>query len=187
MPKCKAKNRNGSECNRKPKSGQDFCCNHTPIENNEIDKRSLYKPEYCEQLLEYFNVNPVTHEEIEIIDKKTKEKKLVIISEPADLPTAQGFCFKLRINRDTFYKWRTDYPDFAEAYSIARQQGEHILIVNALKKRYDSSFASLLAQNCFEKKWTKNNPEEKKDDDKGGTLKDLAEAIRQSRNPDEME
>ncbi len=58
----------------------------------------LYKPEYCDML------------------KAMREDGLSVVQ----------FCAKIRISTQTFYKWKKDHPEFAEADNVAKAHAEAV-------------------------------------------------------------
>lgn len=70
---------------------------------------------------------------------KELENKLVSLIEE-DTYTITDICKILNIGRKTFYRWRDDKPEFAEAISTAmenREERMRLLARQAMKKRLD--------------------------------------------------
>jgi len=91
-----------------------------------------YKPEYCEKIIKYFNI-PITDEQ----------------GNANDPPYIQEFCLSIRINKSTLQEWVGKYPEFSNAYSIAKAKQKQLIITNALQNRYNASFAWKSMMNMF--------------------------------------
>ena len=111
-----------------------------------------YRPDYCEQMIDYFDKKPGHDERIET---KSGDIKVVYIAH--DLPTLAGFACHIGVHRDTLHEWanKTDeegelvHPEFSDAYKRAKDYQEHILITNGLKGGYQSNFAIFTAKNVL--------------------------------------
>lgn len=113
-----------------------------------LGRPTKYKEEYIEELLKYFDIDPTIEKTKTISTKNGTE-----ISEPiewsATLPTIEGFCREIKINKDTFYNWVKEYKDFNDAYKRARDMQSYIFQTNALKGLYNPSFSIFWAKNCM--------------------------------------
>jgi len=106
---------------------------------------SKYKPEYCDQAIKYFNIEPHFETPVETQKKGVVETKIKFI--PADLPTLAGFAKKIGVSKDTLNEWRKVYPKFSVAIKKGKTAQEHILITNALKGGYAPAFSIFFAKN----------------------------------------
>lgn len=61
---------------------------------------------------------------------KTDKEKRALIEHLRTLPIVQAACKKAGVGRATYYRWRTNDPEFAEQADEAIQQG--VLLVNDL-------------------------------------------------------
>lgn len=93
---------------------------------------SKYKPEYCQDLIDYFRVprpdpaNP---------------------NSMAYFPTMYGFAARVGVSDETIADWCKKYPDFLRAYTIAQQLGRNQLIHGGLSEKYNASFAKFVGVN----------------------------------------
>jgi hypothetical protein len=102
-----------------------------------------YKPEYCEQLLKHFDVQP--YKEVTKLNEKTGNEYQCIT--PNDLPTLAGFCRKIGIGTNTIANWARQNPEFLVATARAKAIAESILVVNALHGHYNPQFSQFVAKN----------------------------------------
>ena len=103
-----------------------------------------YKPEFCRQLLEYFNV---------AAGFETKEEnskgEIQAVWHSNSLPTLAGFACILDVCRDTLQEWRRIHKDFSDAIKRAKEHQERILVENGLRGGYIPSFAIFTAKNVM--------------------------------------
>lgn len=114
---------------------------------------SKYKPEYAEQMEEYFGVEAGYDVEVE-----NSKGVMQSVRHAADLPTFAAFATKLGVHRETLLNWagtgeegKPKHPEFFDAYKRAADHQERILVQNALKGGYQPSFAIFTAKNVL--KW----------------------------------
>ena len=95
---------------------------------------TLYKPQLCQDLIDYFSIPPYTEKEIPHHDPKTGNvvwtdyKRL-----PNNIPTLTAFCAKYQLGWTTVHEWinpeePTYRPDFANAYTHARAMRADFLV-----------------------------------------------------------
>jgi hypothetical protein len=112
-----------------------------------------YKPEYCEDLIKFFDVPPKKKELMAIsrgYDKKTGEetfKKEEWKMIPNELPTIYKFCKKIGIGTTTFESWTNTHVEFQVAYIQAKDLYKSFLIANGLENLYNGAFAIFVAKN----------------------------------------
>jgi len=109
----------------------------------------IYKSEYCEMIVDYFNVipNAVAYKRTYFADGTLKSEDPII--QPADFPTFQGFANSIGVHIDTLNEWMHKRPDFSEAYSRAKTLQEKIWLVNGMSGLYNSQFAQFFGKNCL--------------------------------------
>lgn len=83
---------------------------------------TIYKPEYCEKIIEYFRTY-----------------------QP--FPMFEGFADSLDVSVQVLWVWKEKYPDFLDAYTCAQGIQAQKLVEGALGGRYNANFASLAAKN----------------------------------------
>lgn len=104
---------------------------------NPEGRPTKYKPEYCQDMLDYFNIAPYT------VDKSEKGRQEV----PNDLPLFEGFAAHIGVHRETLINWTKEHPQFFDAYKQAKELQKKILIVNALRGNYNNTFSIFTAKN----------------------------------------
>jgi len=110
---------------------------------------TLYKQEYCEQIIKYFDVEPVSIERKKTYysDGTLKTDDVVVL--PALFPTFQGFANEIGVNVDTLHEWKEKHEEFSEAYTHAKELQEKIWLVNGMGGLYNAQFAQFFGKNCL--------------------------------------
>lgn len=108
-----------------------------------------YKPEFCEEVIAYFDVPPFAEHKTVFGVKRV----------PNILPTVAGFCHKIGIAKQTFYTWKKEHKEFLDAVMRAAVNQEHMLVTNTLMSLYNHKFAAIVAMNITDMKML---PEETK-------------------------
>lgn len=118
---------------------------------------TLYKPEYAEQLIKYFNIPSTTviKDDDGTVSLASNGKALQIAAE---FPTKAGFACEIGVHRDTLHEWANatlddnktkKHPDFSDAYNMAELYQENILVQNGLTGRYNAAFTIFAAKNII--------------------------------------
>jgi hypothetical protein len=123
---------------------------------SKLGRPSEYRPEYVEQMLEYFGEPPYT---------KDPEGKLIA----SDMKTLAGFAIKIGVHRDTLHEWANKkdeagdlaYPDFSDAYRRAKDFQENFIAINGNRALINPNFAQFTAMNVIG--WNGKNTEVKVD------------------------
>ena len=100
---------------------------------NPVGRPTLYKEEYCEMLVDFFNI-PLT----------TGSGKSKSASE---LPQFIDFAVSISVDYDTLLEWRDKHPKFSGAYKKAKKLQEKIIAGNAIQNRYNPYFAQFMLKN----------------------------------------
>jgi len=107
-----------------------------------------YDKKYCDEIMDYFDIEP--HFETPVIitykDGTTKEEVKFL---PSDLPTLAGFAVKIGVHRDTLNEWSKNNPEFSVAIKRAKECQENILITNGLQNLYAQPFAIMASKNIL--------------------------------------
>lgn len=103
-----------------------------------------YIPQYADQMLEYFNVEAGKDVAYEGKDGEPKTARVAV-----DFPTLAGFACKLGVHRETLLEWSKQFPEFSDAYKMAKEHQERILVQNGLKDGYHANFAIFTAKNVL--------------------------------------
>ena len=115
-------------------------------EQPEPGQPTKYKPEYCQQLIDYFSIEPLeVIREQEIIG--TEGGKYVSRRLPQRFPWFEGFARKIGVHRNTLKNWCNEHPEFAEAYEIAKDLQREFLVDIGLSGATSASFAIFTMKN----------------------------------------
>ena len=112
------------------------------MSERKIGRPTMYDESMCDTMLEYFDI-PATR----IVELNGKEE---VWSN--SLPTVAGFCRKLKISRETFYRWVGQYPEFHDTYKMCKDIMEDIWVENSMNGRYNTAFSIFAGKNIFN--WT---------------------------------
>ena len=115
-------------------------------EQPEPGQPTKYKPEYCQQLIDYFSIEPLKIvAEQKIIG--TEGGKYVSRRLPQRFPWFEGFARKIGVHRNTLKNWCAEYPEFAEAYDTAKDLQREFIVDVALSGAAPPSFAIFTMKN----------------------------------------
>lgn len=116
------------------------------LEQPEPGQPTKYKPEYCQQLIDYFSIEP-----LEIIREQeitgTDGGKYVSRRLPQRFPWFEGFARKIGVHRNTLKNWCAEHPEFAEAYETAKDLQREFLVDIGLSGATSASFAIFTMKN----------------------------------------
>ena len=115
-------------------------------EQPEPGQPTKYKPEYCQQLIDYFSIEPL---------KIVAEQKIIgpeggkYVSRrlPQRFPWFEGFARKIGVHRNTLKNWCAEHPEFAEAYDTAKDLQREFIVDVALSGAAPPSFAIFTMKN----------------------------------------
>ncbi len=115
-----------------------------------------YKPEYCQQIVDFFDVEPFEIEETTTTlpngSQVTHKKKVAI-----EYPMLIDFVMKIGVSYDAIQDWNKKYPDFNRALKSAKKFQEKIIVQNAFKNRYDKTFSIFALKNISGWRDTQHN------------------------------
>ncbi len=109
---------------------------------------SKYKPEYCQEIIKYFDI-----EHYKIIQIKTKGKNFEKIEEKEvanSLQFISGFARKIDVNVDTLREWKANHPEFSAAFTRAKELQHEMMVNNASKGLYNPNFLIFAMKNMHE-------------------------------------
>jgi hypothetical protein len=107
---------------------------------------TLYKPEYCEQLIEWFSGEPYRVEEIPHYRNGQVswiDKKLI----PNKLPTFHTFATHIGVTPQVIPDWAKRHEEFGRAYAYAKELQKYFLIENGLNGIYNAAAFTFVAKN----------------------------------------
>lgn len=120
-----------------------------PIVSRGRGAPSDYKPEYCDQIIAFFDV-PTFREVPETWynpDGSVKRESLKLVANP---PAHIGqFARTIGVDKGTVYKWAQRHPEFGKSVAYAHDMRRAMIIDNALLGLYNPVFAKLAAANMF--------------------------------------
>lgn len=125
------------------------------LRNSQGGCPTKYKPEYCEQIVEYFNkpsYEPIIIKDDEGNETVATNKQGKPIMKPCSLPTKEGFAFSIGVHSETLINWAKKFAEFFEAIKKAENLQKNILIQNGLIGNYEKTFAIFVAKNVTDMK-----------------------------------
>ena len=107
--------------------------NYKPADESCRGAPTKYKPEYCQRILEYFNVKP--YERLKDINGNDTDL-------PIDPPSMEGFADSLGIEKKTLYNWSKKHAEFLHCLKLVKQKERVFIRYAGLTGIYDSRFCS---------------------------------------------
>jgi len=114
--------------------------------------KSKYKPEYVQQLLDYFGKESGTWHAVE-----NKAGLVKYIRRPVELPLYQSFAREIGISHQTLLNWthtrdqdgKLKHPEWAKAWNAVKGDQLRVLVENGLLGGYQTAFAIFTAKNIL--------------------------------------
>jgi len=103
-----------------------------------------YRPEFCEQMLAFFDVPP-----FRITEVAKRDGSIALVETAAELPTFAAFAKQLGTTCAVLAEWEKKHAAFHDAADKARDLQSNILIQNSLRGNYSASFAVFTAKNLL--------------------------------------
>ena len=116
---------------------------------NKGGRPTKYKPEYCQQIIEYFSREPVTTLYKREYYKDGALKSETPILHPADFPTLQEFANMIGVSKQTVLTWTEQHEEFMDAFTRAKDIQESIWLKNGMSNLYNAQFAQFFGKNCL--------------------------------------
>ena len=108
---------------------------------------SKYKPEYCEQIIEFFS-GPKSERIVKsVITGKNDYEKTEYETVPLELPTLRKFARSIGVNKDTVIEWTKQHPEFSDAYNEIKELQKEFLVDNGLAGLYPPASFIFTAKN----------------------------------------
>lgn len=112
----------------------------------------LYKPEYCERIVKFFDIDPFIRETY--TDGNGAERTRLV---PNRFPTLARFAAELDVDRSTLAEWASKtnengelvYPEFSRAYKRAKDYQEAFLAEGGIAGAFETPFAIFTAKNVI--------------------------------------
>lgn len=124
---------------------------------NNGGRPTKYKPEYCQQLIEYFDIDAYSKETIEKMTEYFKDGEVKKEVEkykyvPNKMPTIFRFAQKIGVNEDTLVEWSKVNQEFSAAYKAAKEIQKEFLISLGLSGAAPSPAFIFTAKNVTDMK-----------------------------------
>ena len=97
-----------------------------------------YKPEYCQEIVEFFDVTPSLED---VIAKKMNNGVV-------ELPLFEKFAAKIDVHVETMLNWCKEYSEFFESYKKCKEMQKSFLIQAGLNGLYNPAAFCFVAKNC---------------------------------------
>ena len=107
-----------------------------------------YKPSYCQELIDFFDIPHYTTKEV-ITTGKNGFEKVEYVEVPNSLPHLIHFAKKIGVTYETIRAWGKKYPEFSASLKYVKRLNEAMLMDNALKGLYNPTFSIFTAKNKY--------------------------------------
>ena len=108
---------------------------------------SKYKPEYCSQIIAFFDI-PLSERVLKShTTGKNEYEKDEYIDKPNPVPFFSKFARVIGVHVDTLNEWCKVYPEFSEAYNTCKDIQKEFLIGNGLSGLYPPASFIFTAKN----------------------------------------
>ena len=115
-------------------------------EKNSEGRPSKYKEVYCQEIIDFFDIEPYRTEEITITykngDTRTDEKEVA-----NNLLFISGFAKKIGVSHSTINLWAKKHSEFSLALKEAKRLQKEHLITNGLRNNFAQPFAIFTMKN----------------------------------------
>jgi len=109
---------------------------------------SKYKPQYCQSLIRFFDIEPHFAKDITIT--KSDGTQIDKSEETAsDIPFFTDWCHSIGISHETMMQWTEKHISFLAAYKRAKELQEKVLVTNGLLGLYSPSSFIFTAKNII--------------------------------------
>lgn len=115
--------------------------------NSNAGAPTKYKPEYCEEIIKFFD-RP------HYIKKKilSKSGEVIEVERANKLPTLEAFAHKIGVTTSTMGYWGKDHEEFLLAIKKSQQLQKEMLVQLGLSGDYEKVFAIFVAKNFTDMK-----------------------------------
>jgi hypothetical protein len=120
---------------------------------NATGRPSLYTPEHCKDIYDYFANAPKTRQVLKAsISGKNDYHKDEYEIIPCELPTISKWAIAKGIALSTVYEWEKNHTEFSESLSTIREMYKNFLNDNALMGYYNPIYSKFVAINTTDMK-----------------------------------
>lgn len=126
--------------------------NNSMIERPKVGQPTKYRPEYCEQMVQYFFTAPQKITEtvkgvFEESSMKGMTKKQEVQTIVAELPTFERFAGSIGTHPETIINWGKKFPEFAEAIKRCKAVQKDFMVQGLLSGRIPGMGGIFVAKN----------------------------------------
>lgn len=119
---------------------------------NDTGRPSLYKPEYCDQIIAFFD-QPKTRQILKShTTGKNDYEKDEYITVPNELPTISKFARSIKVSKSTIYEWAKEHKEFSDTLQEVSELYKEFLNDNALAGYYNPIYSKFVAINTTDMK-----------------------------------
>jgi len=119
---------------------------------NRTGRPTLYKEQYAQELIDYFNQPAYSEKTVILPNGVERTERLSNL-----FPTLTRFAASRGVTRDTLHEWanakdeneRLKHPEFSDAYKVARQLQESVLVEGATAGVFNAQFSIFTAKNIL--------------------------------------
>lgn len=116
--------------------------------SSKVGRPSKYKPEICQEMIDYFSIPPY-REVTKTIRPKNGDPYEVETIEANDFPSFAGFAAKIGVHRETLHEWKRSHALFSDAYKMCKELQENFVLVNGFKGTVNTTFAIFTSKNLL--------------------------------------
>jgi hypothetical protein len=131
-----------------------------------------YRPEYCKQIIEYFDIEPTR--EVTVTVRMKSGTEIEKTEERANHPRwFQDFAAKIGVAYQTLRVWTKEHREFCDAYTRAKELQDRHLHVCGLLGLFNPGYAKLAAINLTGWKSEKQEVEHGVDDGLASLIREV--------------
>jgi hypothetical protein len=109
-----------------------------------------YRPEYCDEIIEYFDVPFSEQKLVGKVTGKNNYTKEEYKEVGCPMRFLSGFARHIKVDTSTLFEWCNKHPEFSKAFTRAKELQAEMLHSNSLKGLYDARYAVFSAKNMTE-------------------------------------
>lgn len=119
--------------------------------SSKVGRPTKYKPEYCKEIINYFDKPLFIEVEVEKMSASGAVKK---IKERVanNMPTFERFAHSIGVCMDTLHEWRKHHREFSDAYRKAKGMQKSFVLTHGMSGNYNANFAKFFAINNLDMK-----------------------------------
>lgn len=111
-----------------------------------------YDPKYCDEIVDYFSVEPNREVQIDHFGKSGEVVWTDTKQVANKLPKLHEFARKIGVTQKTLHNWCEEHEEFLQAFTYAKELQKWFLIENGLNGCYNPSAYIFTAKNITDMK-----------------------------------